>query len=152
MNTLSFNDIPMPPSSNKAYKSFVAGGRIRHVCAPDLVAFKRDFSVYCLANHASFAWARQELAGVPGVELRIDCVFYFKREQLYTLKGKLKKLDVSNRLKALHDCLAEALGVDDSCFMHITAQKRVNDSRLPHCAVSVSLDHFLQSDAQSPIG
>jgi len=122
--TIVFDDIPLPPSSNAAYKSFVRGGKIRHVCHPDLVAFKRDFGLYQLSNLAAFRLAESVLKEPKG-RLGIHCSFFVGSEKLMTKKGKLKRWDVSNRLKALHDCLAEALGIDDSLFMDISASKYV---------------------------
>lgn len=37
--------------------------------------------------------------------------------------GKVKKLDASNRIKALEDWLAKGLGVDDSRFFTVTVSK-----------------------------
>lgn len=136
-NDLSFvfDGILMPPSSNKAYNSFVRGGRIRHVCAPELVNFKRSFGVYCLLNRALFRVAREGIAGVKSPRLWVNCDFYFLQSQLYTKDERLKRLDVSNRLKALHDCMAEALGIDDSLFMEIKATKQV--ATVASCRVEI---------------
>lgn len=124
-NAFVFEGVPMPPTSNKAYKSFVHGGRIRHVCHPDLVRFKGDFNAYSLLNRATFNLAREALAGAKLPSLGIYCDFYFEHSKLYTKDGRLKRLDVSNRLKALHDCLADSLGIDDCLFTRISASKQV---------------------------
>lgn len=36
---------------------------------------------------------------------------------------RYKKMDTGNRLKLIHDCLSDALGVDDSHFFSLAAQK-----------------------------
>jgi Holliday junction resolvase RusA-like endonuclease len=38
---------------------------------------------------------------------------------------RYKKMDTGNRLKLIHDCLAEAIGVDDSHFFALGAMKAV---------------------------
>lgn len=40
-----------------------------------------------------------------------------------TKKGGFKRLDVSNRVKALHDAFSKALLIDDCNFVEISARK-----------------------------
>lgn len=115
----------MPPSSNGAYRPFVSKGKMRFASTADWASFKRDFTVYRLLNAAAFKVAEGVIAKVTPLTLGIHCDFYFPHEKLFTKDGRLKKLDVSNRLKALHDCVAEALGVDDCVFTEISATKAV---------------------------
>lgn len=121
-NTVVFERVPMPPTSNLAYSSFMRGGRVVRVCSKELVAFKSQFSAYHMANLNGFGAGKLIFGGKP---LFIDCDFYFPQERLYTKDGRLKRLDVSNRLKALHDCMATALEIDDCQFMEISARKLV---------------------------
>lgn len=111
---------PLPPSSNNQYASFVRGGRLVHVPSKDLVAYKRTFAGWARLNRPGIQCAI-ELLGDGGVE--VEAFFAFERTRLYTKKDAFKKLDVSNRLKALHDGLSEALGIDDCRFFSVTAEK-----------------------------
>jgi hypothetical protein len=40
----------------------------------------------------------------------------FEPGRLFTKDGRRKKLDASNRIKPIHDALAEILGIDDRFF------------------------------------
>ena len=112
----------MPPSSNHQYKSFVRHGKIIHVCSPELVAFKNEMKDWSNFNRG---WLKRAKADFQGHPLFIKTFFYFERSRVLTKNGKMKKLDVSNRLKALHDAFAGAIGIDDSQFVRIYASKSV---------------------------
>lgn len=62
--------------------------------------------------------------------LEARAFFFFKKERLFTLKNKPKKLDVSNRIKAIHDSLCKLLEIDDSLFFKVTAEKVVCNGNL----------------------
>lgn len=100
--------LPLPPSSNNIYFS---SGR-RRFSSEALLAFKDAMRSYGLMNHAYLRAIREELAKAPA-PIWFDRVFRFERSRLWTKSGKPKKLDVSNRIKALDDCLADLLGIDD---------------------------------------
>jgi hypothetical protein len=55
-----------------------------------------------------------------------------------TQKGKLKRLDTTNRLKALLDNLAEMLEVDDSCFISGFSQKSISVNNLEYVDIEIS--------------
>lgn len=55
----------------------------------------------------------------------MDCIFYFEKSRILSKKLLPKQLDVSNRLKALHDALAKALLIDDCHFFRISAEKQI---------------------------
>ncbi len=112
--------IPMPPSSNHQYKSFVRFGRVIHVKSPELVQFKRAFDGWAFQNAKGLQVAQ---ALCEGCAVEVEAFIGFKRSRVYTKVGGYKSLDVSNRLKALHDCLADKLGIDDKAFFSITAEK-----------------------------
>jgi Holliday junction resolvase RusA-like endonuclease len=118
--SFTFKCIPLPPSSNNQYSAFVRGGRVVHVPAKVLVTFKADIRRYFESNAELMLLARASLAGYP---LAIHADFKFERTRLFTKKGTFKRLDVSNRLKALHDMVCEMLHIDDSAFVSISARK-----------------------------
>lgn len=115
-----FSNCPMPPSSNHQYASKVIKGRVLHFKTKEVRDWKSEFDTWCLQNMAGIKFAREF---VKDKTLGVGCLFFFEQARLYTKTGKLKKLDVSNRIKALHDALAEALHIDDSVFMKIWAEK-----------------------------
>lgn len=51
------------------------------------------------------------------------------KQRLISKENNFKRLDASNRCKALHDLLAESLGVDDSCFVSVPIEKVLTDSK-----------------------
>lgn len=66
-----------------------------------------------------------------GHTLEFHATFFFAHKRIWTLKNTPKKMDVSNRIKALHDCVSSLLGIDDSVFFRISAEKTAvgsNDS------------------------
>jgi len=65
-----------------------------------------------------------------GYLLEVKALFCFKRKRIFTLKNEPKKMDVSNRIKALHDCLGKILGIDDCLFFRIHAEKALCDENL----------------------
>lgn len=61
--------------------------------------------------------ARQlTMATGPRRFMHVDTVFFMLRGRILCKDGTPRRNDTSNRLKALHDVLAEILGIDDSFF------------------------------------
>lgn len=131
--------IPIPPSSNNQYKAFVRNNRIIHARSQDLLDFKKDFEKWAKANSGGIRMAR---AMLEGSAVEVEAFIGFHRERLFTKKDTFKRLDVSNRIKALHDCLSDVLGIDDSAFFAISAEKFVVEYPLPE-QVIVRLSPFL---------
>jgi Holliday junction resolvase RusA-like endonuclease len=120
MEKVVFNFIPMPPTSNKMYAMWRRGSKTYHVPSPELKAFQRKMESYVITED------KIDLVRAMKGPLSIECFFFFRRERLYTKKDTIKKLDVSNRIKALHDCLCKRLGIDDSLFFEVYAMKMPN--------------------------
>lgn len=141
-DSIVFTRVPLPPSSNSAYLSFVRRGVVRHVCSPELVKFKAMMENYFVANMQTVKFARELLPGLP---LSIDVDLGFKRERLLTKKGHFKKIDTSNRLKAMHDCFARALLIDDSAFIRVSARKHaVRRPEDEGCTVTICITDFVE--------
>lgn len=112
--------IPLPPSSNHQYVSFRRQGKIVHVRSKEYEYFRRSFDSWAVANKQGILVAR-DMVKNTGVE--VEAFFGFHRDRLYTKKNEFKRLDVSNYLKGLHDCLAVHLEVDDRAFFSVVAEK-----------------------------
>jgi len=94
--------------------------------------YERMVDHWCAINPSMLADAR-EFCGrlVSGEAFRIDCTFFFPRSSVLTKKNTVKKNDTSNRLKALHDKISEALGIDDSLFFDGSFEKKILNSDHP---------------------
>ena len=128
---MEFKLVPLPPSSNNQYFSFVRNGKILRGASKELTQFKKAMAMYWLTQKRELLFAREQLSGKP-LSVHID--FMFAKERIFTKKGYLKKLDVSNRLKAIHDSLADALLTDDCFFVNISADKLAVKSKYEESA------------------
>ncbi len=133
---LVLDGLPLPPSSNNQYKSFVRSGKIIHVRSPELVKYRQDFEKWAVANALGLRVAREM---VEGCAVEIEAFFGFQRDRIYTKAGEFRRLDVSNYLKAVHDCLADAIGIDDRAFFSVVAEKfAVDDPRQEQVIIRLS--------------
>lgn len=139
----ALNKIPMPPSSNAQYWQQIMPGRnggqvARPTSTGELKKFQNEFGV---------VWKQQNLVAVckarallrdwmlKGWFIRVETYAFFNYFDLFTQKGVPKRMDASNRLKALHDTLAEVLEVDDSWFWDVEIRKREIHGPIPFCSV-----------------
>lgn len=53
----------------------------------------------------------------------------------YTRKGTVRKLDLSNRVKFIEDCVCDALGIDDSHIFRIILNKRDAEDESTHIEI-----------------
>lgn len=116
----------MPPTSNKQYISFIRGGKVNRVKSNDAKKYDVDFSAWAFLNKTKLMDALSHLNGM-GIE--IEAFFGFHQKKLIGQKGQFKRLDVTNRLKALHDNLCAAIGIDDSQFISSYEEKFVIDEK-----------------------
>lgn len=132
--------VPMPPSSNNQYATIIRHGRPYHVPSAKLKVFQKEMARYGIEHSSMLPFYRDKVQYWLNDEkfLEVRVVFFFKKSQLFTLKDKPKKLDVSNRLKALHDMLSQLLGVDDSLFFKIAAEKTISDNGSEYCYIEIS--------------
>jgi Holliday junction resolvase RusA-like endonuclease len=116
----------MPPSSNHQYIVFQRHGKVRHAASPKLKEFQKYMLGYPKLHAAAILDAKLELRPwiKDGLPLSCDATFYFHHGSLFCRDGSIKKLDVSNRIKALHDCICKMLGMDDSQFFCVRAVKK----------------------------
>lgn len=121
MTTIVFDNFPIPPSSNAIYRSFFNKkiGRLVHYKSKELKAYQVLVDSWASNRSMMIAAAKHVLeSGVRDHmnSIRVDAYFGLKRSRLWTRENTRKKIDVSNRIKALHDTLSTCLGIDDRFF------------------------------------
>lgn len=122
---VTLDELPLPPSSNSQYVSFAFRGKVIHKPAPSYKAFKAAMAYWAQLHPEELRAARTQVAiwRNQGEVFEVDCFIVVPPDKLYTQKGEIRKWDVSNRIKALHDQVAEWLGLDDSHFFVVRAEK-----------------------------
>jgi Holliday junction resolvase RusA-like endonuclease len=138
MNLITLK-LEMPPSVNqylavfngrliktKVFRSFMTN-------AVDTIRTEPGFKESKAAMHE---WIKQ------GNEIELICKFFWNESDVYTkgskAKHRVKKKDVSNRIKPLHDAIAEAFDVDDMYFFKHTEEKMISaDNIEPYVVVDI---------------
>lgn len=118
--------IPMPPTGNKQYASFLRNSRIIRIKSKMANRYDVDFNVWAMLNKQAL---KDALNNLNGMGIEIEAFFGFHQSKLIGKKGQFKRLDVTNRLKALHDNLCAAIGIDDSQFISSYEEKFVIDDK-----------------------
>lgn len=111
---------PIPPTVNRQYMP----SRGRLIKSTEARQYDTRVETFVLLNKRKIE-AFKEHAYYLLVEspyLSITTIFVFHRSKLLTKKDKLKKIDVSNRLKSCHDNFAKVIGLDDSHFVNVNAK------------------------------
>lgn len=114
---LILKKIPIPPTSNNLYSS-VRGRLIKSI---EGRKYEAALKLYSLRNFKLIEKIKEQLK--PNDTLRVECYFIFHKNRIISKKGEYKKLDATNRIKALHDALSEMIGIDDKQFISISADK-----------------------------
>lgn len=156
MPSIILSALPLPPSENEAYKT-VSSGKVEYrtnkngkeyatiptwrAASKELKAFQEEMRIWRLRNLRLATAARNFLVS-PLSEyqqlIRVDRFFAFKHERLFTLDGRPKSLDASNRVKAFDDALAtEILGLDDCWFWKGVEEKVECGQDEQECAVAI---------------
>ena len=137
-----FKKVPLPPSSNNQYISILRHGKIIRASSKELTTFKKNMEWYWIEHNNQLKIAREIFSGLP---LSIHVDFFFEKSRLISKKGHLKRLDVSNRLKAIHDALASALLIDDCFFVRISAEKYAVSNKQEECAmITIEAHEFVE--------
>ncbi len=105
----------LPPSINKLFSTIV--DRETGVTKRVLTTNARK------VRKLIFAMIRGQVDADGLFELQVD-VFL----KAYTKKGKVRKVDLTNRVKFLEDCVCEALGVDDSHIFRVILNKHDSET------------------------
>lgn len=110
----------LPPSINGAYKVNRKTGAF--YSDTTVKAYKDAFQIYARTH-----WIKEINEFNPELKYKLYLNFHFKEEELINLdyginkrrKKKYKKVDTSNRLKIIEDCISKAFGFDDcQIFAH----------------------------------
>lgn len=125
-----FSGVPIPPSVNKQYKTIIRRNRFNRLISTkasskDLVSYRSVFQQWALINARKIQNIKNEISKWKSF---IECELYFafNKDKLFTKQGKAKKIDTSNRDKALLDLLSTELGFDDSHFNVIRSEKIIS--------------------------
>ena len=137
-------NIPMPPSSNAQYAAMaIRGGegrwfgKIRPTKA--LENYHEEFNKWRMINNIAVGKARVFIRDnlLKDKMLSVDTYCCFPHSDMWTIKSTVKKMDASNRLKALHDCLSDVLQIDDSWFWKSSVEKLETKTENPWCFVVI---------------
>lgn len=117
-----FTGIPIPPSSNGQYATVMMRGRPMRVPSREFKEYKKSFAGWVIQNKQALLEARGSIREWNStLEIAMYCCF--EKSRLITLDGRCKSLDISNRSKALHDLISDALQIDDSIFVSTPMEK-----------------------------
>ena len=116
--------LPMPPQSNHMYGGAHNG---RRYPMPKLTAFKRRIEAMALVLRSNLK-ARLDLEGFRKVPIRLERKFYFLKSNVFSKAGAVKRMDVSNRIKACDDALDTLFGIDDSYVFFASEEKCISQS------------------------
>lgn len=114
--------VPMPPTSNKSYwaKSVrtQTGYFAKMVKSNELRGYQQTMQQWAQVNSMGLHKNRRLITDWinKGFMIRLDSYVCFNKEKIWTLKNMPKKNDLKNRLKALHDCVSDIMGIDDKLF------------------------------------
>lgn len=132
----------MPPSVNAAYVNAKTTGRRGRTKSPEYRQFESLANMWFMKHSILMGQARKMLESRPkNIMLKVRYVFWFRKDQVWTKKGDLKKNDTSNRIKVVEDFVANCLRIDDTYFWHGEFEKIVMTSdRGIHPFVDVYVD------------
>lgn len=115
--------IPIPPTSNNLYAS-VRGRLIKSI---EGRKYESALKLYSIRNFKILDKIKSNLK--PSDSLRVDCFFIFHKNRIISKKGEYKKLDVTNRIKALHDAISDMVGIDDKQFISVGCEKIICENQ-----------------------
>lgn len=126
-SSIFLSGIPIPPTSNHQYSTIVRGGKAIRFPSKETKAYATLFNAWALRNKIQINNAVSKLEAWRS-PLEIRCYIIFKKQRLITKDLFMKKLDISNRTKALHDLLSKALQIDDCHFVSNINEKIISDN------------------------
>lgn len=134
-DSVTFKRWPMSVSSNHLY--FVSRGRL--VKSNEGRNYAKKVQTWAQKNKSTIDKLKAILRGKT---LRVDCAFFFPKSKLVTKKNTLKRIDWSNRIKLVHDNLADLIGVDDSHFISGYCCKKISDSEEAYIDIKISAENL----------
>ena len=133
-------DFPMPPTSNHLYATILRGGKALRVPSKTYTQFKKNVKQWQLMNLDKVQEAHTTLERLDEEErvLSVERYFLFHQKSLYRKDGYPKKMDTSNRVKALDDMLFEILEIDDKLIWRGSEEKiEIPDNQLERTAIII---------------
>lgn len=115
--------IPIPPTSNNLYAS-VRGRLIKSI---EGRKYEASLKLYSIRNFKILDQIKSELK--TNDTLKIECFFIFHKSRIISKKGEYKKLDATNRIKALHDVISDMIGIDDKQFISVSCEKVICENQ-----------------------
>ncbi len=140
---MKLTNFPIPISSNKLYSSF----RGRLVKSQAGRQYDNQVQTFVLFNKRKIEAFKKHVHSLleESPYLSITTVFVFRRNRILTKQGKMKKIDVSNRLKQTFDHLAKMLEIDDNVFINPIAQLAIcDDEKDEQVIISVNKAELLK--------
>lgn len=120
-------DYPFPPSLNQAYPTNRQG---RRFTGPKLKGYKMACDLWN-KTHGNSQTQFEELRRITALDkfyVDIKIIFSVPSQDIWTQKFTVKKNDADNRIKALFDCLATTMGIDDKYFSIGLCTKTFNNN------------------------
>lgn len=118
--------IPLPPSSNHQYATIMRGNIPIRIPSKESKNYSKAFWEWKLTNNKSVNKAKDMVLKWKS-PLEVSMYVAIGKDKMFTKDGRLKRWDVSNRCKSLHDLLAGILGVDDKEFIATPMEKILAD-------------------------
>ncbi len=113
--------LPVPPSHNECYTPVVLGGKPRLKKSRAYEDWLMRCEHWRLVNLAEVTKARATMQTIQ--QFSVDAAFILGPRTLYHQDGSVRRYDVANRAKCLHDYLALLLGRDDRYIWTCTQRK-----------------------------
>jgi len=138
---LTLDNIPLPPTVNKAYKSI---GRGRRALTTEGKSYKRRLIDSVIPRFAIDSFAKDLIK--ENEALTVDITLHLDNIQNKgwpkKSKTRYKRIDISNRIKLLEDALFECFGVDDCNVFQLTITKIPSTCVPNRSYVSVEIRRF----------
>lgn len=132
------SQIPIPPSLNNAYPTSKHGYRYK---SKALVEWERELERWAFTKVKELHALQDLFKASQNALVGIECRYFFRKEKILTKLGKVKKLDVDNRLKCLIDGITQIIGIDDSYIWEGKFSKHVSKTEQDYCEVKI---YFLE--------
>lgn len=142
------DQVPVPPSSNQLYATDWKTGR--RFESKESVEYKKRFKAWALERFYYVAKINEALRWEVSDHrkmIKIDSYMVLQSSVLFTKAQKKnerprrKKMDVSNKGKALYDCLSNMLQIDDSRFLPGVIEPIIRRGELgQYCIIVISIE------------
>jgi len=127
----------MSPQSNNMYVSVYRQGKSKRVSSPGLIKFKKYCERWHLINRKTIGKASEFFKAriEEGHKIHFNREFLFNTKSLYRLDGNPKRMDLTNRIKAIDDAVCNMLDIDDKFIWQGKERKVEIKNGLPECII-----------------